>query len=70
MAQAVLPGWSKMKGMELEPVEWDAMENPFTRLFPVIANQGKVTVPDGIGIGCEPDWELIKAYRWDGSIYW
>ncbi|MGE5702231.1 MAG: mandelate racemase/muconate lactonizing enzyme family protein, partial [Clostridia bacterium] len=64
MAQAVLPNWSKMEGEELEPVEWDAMENPFTRLFPLEVRQSQVTLPDGIGIGCEPDWELVKTYRW------
>ncbi|WP_411501863.1 mandelate racemase/muconate lactonizing enzyme family protein [Brevibacillus centrosporus] len=68
-AQACLPAWSKMDADPIEPVEWDAMENPFTQLFPLAPVQGKVTIPEGVGIGVLPDWELINAMRWDGSVY-
>jgi len=68
-AQACLPAWSKMEGDKLEPVEWDAMENPFTHLFPVRHVQGEAVIPEGPGIGMEPDWAIIRAYRWDGSLY-
>lgn len=68
-AQACLPAWSKMDSDPIEPVEWDAMENPFTQLFPLQPVNGKVTIPDGVGIGVEPDWDLINAMRWDGSVY-
>nr|WP_206529423.1 mandelate racemase/muconate lactonizing enzyme family protein [Brevibacillus sp. SYP-B805] len=69
MAQACLPAWSKMAGEEIEPVEWDVMENPFTRLFPIAPVRGAVAVPTGPGLGMAPDLELLTAYRWDGSIY-
>lgn len=68
-AQACLSPWSKMTGEDIEPVEWDMMDNPFTKLFPVTPCQGHVTVPTGVGIGGEPDREIINAYRWDGSTY-
>ncbi|WCK56731.1 mandelate racemase/muconate lactonizing enzyme family protein [Aneurinibacillus sp. Ricciae_BoGa-3] len=65
-AMACLPPWSKMKGEAIEPVEWDVMENPFTELFPITLHNGMVTLPDGPGIGVEPDGEILKRYRWDG----
>jgi D-galactarolactone cycloisomerase len=68
-AQACLPAWSKMEGEELEPVELDAMDNPFTRLFELRQVNGEAFVPEGPGIGVEPDWDLIRAFRWDGSLY-
>jgi len=68
-AQACLPAWSKMDADPIEPVEWDAMENPFSQLFPLQPANGSVAIPDGVGIGLEPDWELIHAMRWDGSVY-
>ncbi|GAB7386803.1 mandelate racemase/muconate lactonizing enzyme family protein [Bacillaceae bacterium] len=68
-AQACLPAWSKMKGEEIEPVEWDLMENPFTALFPLQPQNGSVSVPTGPGIGVEPDREMIETYRWDGFSY-
>jgi len=69
MAQACLPAWSKMETDDIEPVEWDVMENPFNRLVPLSPCHGTVTLPEGAGIGVELDWELIEAYRWDGSTY-
>ncbi|MFD2371090.1 mandelate racemase/muconate lactonizing enzyme family protein [Brevibacillus sp. GCM10020057] len=68
-AQACLPAWSKMDADPIEPVEWDVMENPFSQLFPLQPVNGAVTIPEGAGIGIEPDWELIHAMRWDGSVY-
>jgi len=68
-AQACLPPWSKMAGEGIEPVEWDVMENPFTNLFSLNPVQGFITIPEGVGIGMEPDMEMLQAYRWDGSTY-
>lgn len=68
-AQACLPPWSKMDGDGIEPVEWDVMENPFAALIPMKPVDGKVAIPSGIGIGVEPDREILKAYRWDGGVY-
>ncbi|UFJ41945.1 mandelate racemase/muconate lactonizing enzyme family protein [Brevibacillus humidisoli] len=68
-AQACLPPWSKMEESGIEPVEWDVMENPFTRLFSLRPVKGAVQVPDGIGLGVEVDQEMLKAFRWDGRIY-
>ncbi|WP_240511871.1 mandelate racemase/muconate lactonizing enzyme family protein [Paludifilum halophilum] len=65
-AQSCLSEWSKMEGENIEPVEWDAMENPFTDLFPLRPVKGTVSLPTGAGIGVEPDPERLKAYRWDG----
>jgi D-galactarolactone cycloisomerase len=69
LAQACLPPWSKMKEDEIEPVEWDVMENPFTSLIHLVPQKGRVTIPNGIGIGVELDKEIIKKYRWDGLSY-
>lgn len=68
-AQACLPAWSKMDSEQIEPVEWDVMENPFTHLFPLYPVNGEVAIPSGVGIGMEPNWEIINATRWDGSAY-
>jgi D-galactarolactone cycloisomerase len=68
-AQACLPPWSKMDGERIEPVEWDVMENPFTRLIDLQPVGGEVSVPQGAGIGVELDLDVINATRWDGSVY-
>jgi len=68
-AQACLPQWSKIDTDPIEPVEWDVMENPFTNLFGLQPCNGAITIPEGPGIGVEPDWDLIQATRWDGSSY-
>lgn len=68
-AQACLPPWSKMQGEGIEFVEWDAMENPFTRIMPIEPVAGQVTIPVGVGIGLEPDQTVIEQYLWDGSMY-
>ncbi|MFY0545303.1 mandelate racemase/muconate lactonizing enzyme family protein [Brevibacillus sp. H7] len=68
-AQACLPPWSKMDAEPVEPVEWDVMENPFTQLFELTPENGRVKIPQGPGIGVEPNWDIINATRWDGSSY-
>ncbi|ERM19325.1 mandelate racemase/muconate lactonizing enzyme family protein [Brevibacillus laterosporus] len=68
-AQACLPAWSKMTGDEIEPVEWDIMENPFAKLIPLSPHQGMVTLPKGVGLGIEIDTDILAHYSWDGSIY-
>ncbi|KKO52530.1 mandelate racemase/muconate lactonizing enzyme family protein [Paenibacillus sp. DMB20] len=68
-AQACLPPWSKMEKEDIEPVEWDVMDNPFTSITPVQAMAGKVTIPVGTGIGLELDEQILKRYRWDGALY-
>ncbi|HJV46138.1 MAG TPA: mandelate racemase/muconate lactonizing enzyme family protein [Bacillota bacterium] len=68
--QATLGQWSKMEGENIEPIEWDVMDNPFTTLIPLRPQNGVVTIPEGIGIGVEIDQEKMKAYLWDGSRYW
>jgi D-galactarolactone cycloisomerase len=68
-AQACLAPWSKMAGEQIEPVEWDVMDNPFNQIVPIKPTAGSVAVPTGIGIGVELDQEMIEAYRWDGSYY-
>lgn len=68
-AQACLPPWTKMGQQDIEPVEWDAMENPFTFLTPIVPVAGRVSIPTGVGIGVELDKQIIRDYRWDGSMY-
>jgi D-galactarolactone cycloisomerase len=69
-AQACLPPWNKMgTDFDIEPVEWDVMENPFNDLVVMNPLNGKVPIPHGIGTGLELDMELIKAHLWDGRSY-
>lgn len=68
-AQACLPPWSKMDQQDIEPVEWDAMENPFTSITQIEPSAGAVTIPSGPGIGVEVDMQILEKYRWDGSLY-
>jgi D-galactarolactone cycloisomerase len=68
--QATLPSWSKMEEQNIEPVEWDVMENPLSGLISLTFNNGEVTIPDGRGLGVEVDVERMLAYLWDGSRYW
>ncbi|SFJ35856.1 D-galactarolactone cycloisomerase [Paenibacillus sp. UNC496MF] len=68
-AQACLEPFGKMQPDAIEPVEWDAMDNPFTRLVPLRPAGGEVAVPGGTGIGIEIDTDLLAFYRWDGSRY-
>ncbi|NLJ34549.1 MAG: mandelate racemase/muconate lactonizing enzyme family protein [Firmicutes bacterium] len=70
LAQACLPPWSKMAQDDIEPVEWDVMENPFTALVPLKPKGGQIHLPSGRGLGLELDEELICHYRWDGSSHW
>lgn len=69
LAQACLPPWSKMDGDGIEPLEWDVMENPFTSLFHLPVKNGEVTIPSGIGLGTEIDWQRLESLRWDGTAY-
>nr|WP_306812695.1 mandelate racemase/muconate lactonizing enzyme family protein [Paenibacillus soyae] len=68
-AQACLVPWNKMKPDVVDPVEWDAMDNPINGLLPIQPVHGQITVPQGHGIGVEIDREKLSAYKWDGSIY-
>ncbi|MDQ0058084.1 mandelate racemase/muconate lactonizing enzyme family protein [Paenibacillus harenae] len=68
-AQACLVPWSKMKPEQVDPVEWDVMDNPFTELIPLRPSQGEVAIPDGTGIGVDLDMEKLHYYKWDGSSY-
>ncbi|MBN2983658.1 enolase C-terminal domain-like protein [Cohnella algarum] len=68
-AQACLAQWSKMGSDSIEPVEWDVMDNPFSRLLDLKPNRGEIALPSGAGIGAELDLELIRHYQWDGSGY-
>lgn len=67
--QACLPPWSKMDHDNIEPVEWDVMENPFTSLLSIQPSNSSVTLPDGIGIGALLDFDKVEKYRWDGTVY-
>jgi D-galactarolactone cycloisomerase len=69
LAQSCLPPWSKMAGEGVEPVEWDAMENPLSNLLPVQPVGGRVRIPDGPGIGVEIEPRSLQQYVWDGTIY-
>lgn len=68
-AQACLPPWSKMIGDDIEPVEWDVMDNPFTSILPIQPVKGQISVPMGVGIGVELDQEVLKKHLWDGATY-
>ncbi|MBP1990137.1 mandelate racemase/muconate lactonizing enzyme family protein [Paenibacillus eucommiae] len=68
-AQACLEPFSKMGADSIEPVEWDIMDNPFTKMFPLQPRQGEITLPQGHGIGLQIDLELLQHYHWDGSSY-
>ncbi|WP_202081167.1 mandelate racemase/muconate lactonizing enzyme family protein [Caldalkalibacillus salinus] len=67
--QCCLPSSSKMGGDDIEPVEWDVMENPFHDLIPIKPRNGVVHVPKGIGLGVELNQKLLQQYAWDGSLY-
>lgn len=69
LAQSCLSPWSKMKEADIEPVEWDVMENPFNRLILLSPEAGMVRLPDGPGLGVELDLEMMEAFRWDGTPY-
>jgi D-galactarolactone cycloisomerase len=67
--QACLVPWNKMKPDSIDPVEWDAMDNPLSELLPIKPINGEIIVPQGQGIGTELDLEKLLAYKWDGSSY-
>lgn len=58
-----------MDNDNIEPVEWDVMDNPFTSLLSVKPTNGTVTIPDGMGIGALLDMDKLDYYRWDGTVY-
>ncbi|WP_409301268.1 mandelate racemase/muconate lactonizing enzyme family protein [Peribacillus sp. SCS-155] len=66
---ACLPPWSKMDGEDIEPMEWDVMENPFTNLISITPHNGRIYLPKGEGIGVKVNMDIVNAYRWDGSLY-
>jgi D-galactarolactone cycloisomerase len=68
-AQACLPSWTKMDQQDIEPVEWDFMDNPFSLITPIELVDGGAIIPTGIGIGLEIDEQIIQKYMWDGSMY-
>lgn len=68
-AHASLEPWGKMDKDTIEPLEWDVMDNPFTRLIPIHPSNGEVAVPSGHGIGLEIDMEMLTFYQWDGNNY-
>lgn len=68
-AQACLEPWSKMEGEEVEPIEWDMMDNPFSEIIPIKPRRGQITVPSELGIGLEIDIERVEAFQWDGRHY-
>ena len=68
-ALACQPPWSKMDKDDIEPLEWDVMDNPFTELLSVRPSGGSMKVPNGIGLGAELDIDRINQYLWDGSTY-
>ncbi|MBP1964103.1 mandelate racemase/muconate lactonizing enzyme family protein [Paenibacillus aceris] len=69
LAHACVEPWGKMASDSIEPVEWDAMDNPFTNLFPIYPSNSEITLPSGSGIGLEIDLELLAFHQWDGSSY-
>lgn len=66
---ASLEPWSKMGTDSIEPLEWDVMDNPFTKLIPIHPLNGEITIPSGHGIGLEIDLEMLAFYQWDGTSY-
>lgn len=66
-AHACLPSWSKMHGDEVEPIEWDMMENPFNEIIAIEPIRGQISIPKGKGIGCEINLLGLTKYSWDGS---
>lgn len=53
----------------IEPVEWDAMDNPFTKLIPIFPSDGEVGIPSVHGIETEIDLDMLAFYQWNGSSY-
>ncbi|PLR80316.1 mandelate racemase/muconate lactonizing enzyme family protein [Bacillus canaveralius] len=69
-SQSCLSPSSKMDETDIEPIEWDVMENAFSELINIHPSNGIVQIPSGIGIGVNINQELISRYLWDGSSYW
>ncbi|MCI4139917.1 mandelate racemase/muconate lactonizing enzyme family protein, partial [Bacillus vallismortis] len=54
---------------QIEPIEWDVMEKPFTDLISLQPSKGMVHIPKGIGIGLDINMDILSRYKWDGSAY-
>jgi D-galactarolactone cycloisomerase len=54
---------------DIDPIEWDIMENPFTNFFdpPIAIENGMVTIPQGPGLGVIVDLSSVERYMWDPS---
>jgi len=68
-AQACLEPWSKMGTDSVEPLEWDVMDNPFSKLLPLQPSGGEVAIPGGRGIGLGIDLDMLAFYKWEGNSY-
>lgn len=68
-AHACLEPWGKMEEDSIEPLEWDVMDNPFTKLFGFQPLNSEISIPSGTGIGLEIDSEMLAFYQWDGNSY-
>ncbi|MGD8190055.1 mandelate racemase/muconate lactonizing enzyme family protein [Brevibacillus ginsengisoli] len=69
-ALACMNQWTKMNQDPIESLEWDVMDNPLSYIVTSIKpQQGKIIVPNGIGIGVEIDQERINHYLWDYRPY-
>jgi len=69
LAQACIPPFNKMEENQIEPVEWDMMENPFSQLIPIAPVNGRLTIPVGTGLGTSINQDLLAQYLWDGRTY-
>lgn len=68
-ALACMSAANKMRGSDIELLEWDCMENPLNDFLALEVVNGELSIPTGIGIGCEINTEVLEKYRWDGQIY-
>ncbi|KRE45919.1 mandelate racemase/muconate lactonizing enzyme family protein [Paenibacillus sp. Soil724D2] len=68
-AHACLEPWGKMGEDSIEPLEWDVMDNPFTKLIGIQPSNSEISIPSGTGIGLEIDSEMLAFYQWDGNSY-
>ncbi|UOF92680.1 mandelate racemase/muconate lactonizing enzyme family protein [Fodinisporobacter ferrooxydans] len=52
---------------DIDPIEWDEMENPFTNLFEhtMKVEQGYVALPQAPGLGVSIRKEALREYIWD-----
>jgi D-galactarolactone cycloisomerase len=52
---------------DIDPIEWDVMENPFTQLFdaPLPIREGFVHIPEQPGLGIHIDIPSLERYIWN-----